>query len=173
MERLLVLNEFLRRQDGAEDGQQDSASGDQQHNVSGPAPDQTLGSDALKSDGAGSEQNGVDGRDVVVLPFERNESRQRDQECPAENAVASAWAAEEKPEQSCNPKRRQQRVHDGGLVSKEGQRAAHYVAAAHADVMHELQERIAVAALPDKIGQGNDDAGQHAQPPTARLENAP
>ena len=59
----------------------------------------------------------------------------------------------EQPYQSANPKRKKNRIHDHGLIGDECHRPAHHVTVAHANVVHQFQERKVVMHLPKQIRQ--------------------
>ena len=106
---------------------------------------------------ARSQQHGIRRGDVVILAVENHEDGERDYEGPAKNSIAPSFAAKEQPAQSRHPQRQREGVHHQDLLQNESHRIQLNVAAAGADVVHQLHEGPIAVHIPKQVRQENQE----------------
>ena len=76
--------------------------------------------------------------------------------------------SEKEPDQTAQPKRKQNRIHDLGLIENERDWTTHHIAMRLPDVVHQFEKRKVVANQPDQIGQKNQERDGGADPKLLR-----
>ena len=92
---------------------------------------------------------------------------------PTQDAIAASIPIQEQPAKPAEPERKQDRIHQHRLIGDEGDRPAHHIPSAAADIVHQFEERKIVADQPDQVREKNQERAKGADPDPGVREKTP
>ena len=118
---------------------------------------------------AGGEHHGVHGREVIQLAAKSHHLCQKDEVSPSESTIGPALPGK-KEQQGKEHEQGGDKTEHLGLGLKIGQRRKQNIAAARADIVHQLEEGKVMPPLPEEVRRRDDRCQGAAQPEPAMAE---
>src|SRR5205085_10328290 len=128
-----------------------------QEEVNRATPFQADARDLFERDCAGGEEHRIDRSQIVIFAAQHDKSREQNKVNEPENAKSPAVASDEKPNETAEPKREENRIHDLRLIENEGDRAADHVAMRLSNVVHQFEKWKIVTCEPNQVRQKNQE----------------
>src|SRR5207245_6805843 len=144
-EFLLIGDRAFGRKNRRDSRRENNCRCENQNRVSSANPFPARRRNFFEANRARREKQRINRREIIILTAQSDEDRQQDDVCDTEKSEPPALPSEKETDQTAQPKRKQNRIHELGLIENEREWTPHHIEKRTPDAVPRFETRRGVS----------------------------